>query len=93
MQIAAHSDSFCDDLTWCIRVHRQVSKCSALKIFPVIVSTNAALNQLLKLVDTLNICAGHHQHFLDLADSHKGQAFGLLLEKFLKSLAHVVLEI
>ena len=61
----------------CVHVHGQAlnpSKYKALKIFPVTINTKAALNQLLKLVDTLNICAGHpDQHFLDLADSHKGK--------------------
>ena len=66
-----------DDLTWCIHVHGQAldpTKSSALNSFPVTISTKVALNQLLKLVDTLSICAGHpDQHFLDLADSHKGK--------------------
>ena len=66
-----------NDLTWCIHVHGQAldpSKCSALKNFPVTINTKAALNQLLKLVDGLSICAGHpDQHFLDLADSRKGK--------------------
>ena len=66
-----------NDLTWCIHVHGQAldpSKCSALKNFPVTINTKAALNQLLKLVNGLSICAGHpDQHFLDLADSHKGK--------------------
>ena len=38
------------------------------------VKTKTALNRLLKLVDSLNICAGHPEdHFLDLADSRKGK--------------------
>ena len=66
-----------NELAWCVHVHGQAldpSKCSALKIFPVTINTKAALNQLLKLVDTLNICASHpDQHFLDLVDSRKGK--------------------
>ena len=65
------------DLIWCIHVHSQAldpTKRNALKIFPVTITTKAALNQLLTLVDTLNICAGHPDlHFLDLANSHKGK--------------------
>ena len=66
-----------DDLTWCVDVHGQAldpTKCNALKNFPVTINTKAAFNQLLKLVNTLNICAVHpDQHFLDLADSCKGK--------------------
>ena len=65
------------DLSWCVHVHGQAldpTKCNALKNFPVSITTKAALNQLLTLVDTLSICAGHpDQHFLDLADSRKGK--------------------
>lgn len=65
------------DFTWCVHVHGQAldsTKCNALKNFPVTITTKVALNQLLTLVDTLNICAGHpDQHFLDLADSLKGK--------------------
>ena len=61
------------NLSWCVHVHGQAldsTKCNALKNFPVTITTKAALNQLLTLVDTLSICAGHpDQHFLDLADS------------------------
>ena len=56
-----------DDLTWCVHVHDKALvpiKCNALKNFPVTMNTKVALNQLLKLVDTLNICACHpDQHF------------------------------
>ena len=66
-----------DDFTWCIHVHGRAldaSKCSALNSFGPTIDTKTALNQLLKLVDTLNICAGHpDQHFLKLADSRKGK--------------------
>ena len=64
-----------DDLTWCVHVKAlNPTKCNALKKFPVTTNTKAALNQLLKLIDTLNICAGHpDQHFLNLADSRKGK--------------------
>ena len=66
-----------DDLTWHVRIHGQTlntSKCVALKCFPVTIKTKIALNRLLKLVDSLNICAGHpDDHFLDLADSRKGK--------------------
>ena len=66
-----------DDLTWHVRIHGQTlytSKCVALKCLPVTVKTKIALNRLLKLVDSLNICAGHPEdHFLDLADSRKGK--------------------
>ena len=51
-----------DDLTWHVRIHGQTlntSKCVALKCLPVTVKTKIALNRLLKLVDSLNICAGH----------------------------------
>ena len=69
------------DLTWCIYVHGQAlnpSKCSALKTIPETIRTKAALNQLVKLVDTLNICAGHpDKHFLNLADSRKGKFYSV----------------
>ena len=65
------------DFTWCVHVHGQAldsTKCNALNIFPVTITTKVALNQLLTLVDTLIICAVHpDQHFLDLADSRKGK--------------------
>ena len=50
------------------------TKSSVLKSFAVTISTKAALNQLLNLVDTRSICAGHSdQHFLDRADSCSGK--------------------
>ena len=66
-----------EDLRWSVQVHGKPldrKKCSALtKSVPEIISTKPVLNLLLKLVDSLNVCAGHpDQHFLELADSCKG---------------------
>ena len=66
-----------NDLTWCVHVHGrplESGRCSALNGVPVTISNKAALNRLLKLVDSLHICAGHpDQHLLDLADFRKGK--------------------
>lgn len=66
-----------EDLSWSVQVHGQLverTKCSALMAIPETVNTKLAINKLLQLVDSLNVCAGHpEQQFVDFIKSHKAK--------------------